>query len=125
MDKKIRVTQTTARRGESDKEEITVKGGPAPKPVINEMDTDDTKVTGKGVPNSRVFVRVPGKMERHVNVNENGDWELETGLLDGGQEIIAQQELPDRPNSAEVKKNVVQLPALRSTKNRCCKLRTR
>ena len=89
------------------------------------MDTDDTKVTGKGVPNSRVFVRVPGKMERHVNVNGNGDWELETGLLDGGQEIIAQQELPDRPNSAEVKKNVVQLPALRSTKNRCCKLRTR
>ena len=89
------------------------------------MDTDDTKVTGKGVANSRVFVKVTGKMERHVNVNGNGDWELETGLLDGGQEIIVYQELPDRPNSQEVKRNVVQLPPLRSTKNRCCKFRTR
>ena len=112
INKKIRVTQTTARRGESDAEEITVKGGPAPKPVINEMDTDDTKVTGKGVPNSRVFVKIPGKMERYVNVNGNGDWELETGLLDGGQEIIVYQELPDRPNSEEIRRKVKQLPAL-------------
>ena len=118
MDKKIRVTQTTARRGESDAEEITVKGVPAPNPTINEMDTDDTKVTGKGVPNSRVFVKIPGKMERYVNVNGNGDWELETGLLDGGQEIVVRQELDRRPNSEEVRKNVVQLPAFRSTKNR-------
>ena len=125
INKKIRVTQTTARRGESDAEEITVKGGAAPKPTINEIDTDDTKVTGKGVANSRVFVKVPGKMERYVNVNGNGDWELETGLLDGGQEIVVHQELDGRPNSAEVRRSVVQLPALRSTKNRCCKLRTR
>ena len=89
------------------------------------MDTDDTKVTGKGVPNSRVFVKIPGKMERHVNVNVNGDWELETGLLDGGQEIVVHQELEGRPNSEEVRRNVVQLPPLRSTKNRYCKLRTR
>ena len=123
INKKIRVTQTIARRGESDAEEITVKGGPAPKPTINEIDTDDTKVTGKGVANSRVFVKIPGKMERYVNVN--GDWELETGLLDGGQEIVVHQELEGRPNSEEVRRNVVQLPPLRSTKNRCCKLRTR
>ena len=64
-------------------------------------------------------------MERYVNVNGNGDWELETGILDGGQEIIVYQELPDRPNSQEIKRNVVQLAALRSTENRCCKLRTR
>lgn len=89
------------------------------------MDTDDTKVTGKGVLNSRVFVKIPGKMERYVNVNGNGDWELDTGLLDGGQEIVVRQELDGRPNSAEVRRSVVQLPALRSTKNRCCKLRTR
>ena len=89
------------------------------------MDTDDTKVTGKGVPNSRVFVKIPGKMERYVNVNGNGDWELDTGLLDGGQEIVVHQELDGRPNSEEVRRSVVQLPPLRSTKNRCCKLRTR
>ena len=89
------------------------------------MDTDDTKVTGKGVANSRVFVKIPGKMERYVNVNGNGDWELETGLLDGGQEIVVHQELEGRPNSEEVRRNVVQLPPLRSTKNRCCKFRTR
>ena len=89
------------------------------------MDTDDTKVTGKGVPNSRVFVKIPGKMERYVNVNGNGDWELDTGILDGGQEIVVRQELDGRPNSEEVRRSVVQLPALRSTKNRCCKLRTR
>ena len=64
-------------------------------------------------------------MERYVNVNGNGDWELDTGLLDGGQEIVVHQELDGRPNSEEVRRNVVQLPALRSTENRCCKLRTR
>ena len=112
MNKKIRVTQTVARRGESDKEEVTVKGVPAPKPTINEMDTDDTRLTGRGVPNSKVYVRIPGEVERHVDVNGNGDWEVDTGLLEAGKEIIAYQELPDRPNSEEVKRTVVQLPAL-------------
>ena len=115
MNKKIRVTQTVARRGESDKEEVTVKGVPAPKPSINEMDTDDTRVTGRGVPNSKVYVKIPGKFEGHVDVNSNGDWEIDTGLLEAGKEIIAYQELPDRPNSEEVKRTVVQLPALRNT----------
>ena len=115
MNQKIRVTQTVARRGDSDKEEVIVKGLPAPKPTINEVDTDDTKVTGKGVPNSRVYVKIPGKLERYVSVNGNGDWEIDTGLLEAGKEIIAYQELPDRPNSEEVKRTVVQLPALRNT----------
>ena len=112
MNKKIRVTQTVARRGESDKEEVTVKGVPAPKPTINEMDTDDTRVTGRGVPNSKVYVRIPGGVERHVDVNGNGDWYLDTGLLNGGQEIIVHQELPRKLNSEEAKINVKQLPAL-------------
>ena len=115
MNQKTRVTQTVARRGESDKEEVTVKGLPAPKPTINEMDTDDTRLTGRGVPNSKVYVKIPGKLERHVDVNGNGDWEIDTGLLEAGKEIIAYQELPDRPNSEEVKRTVVQLPALRNT----------
>ena len=72
MNKKIRVTQTVARRGESDKEEVTVKGVPAPKPSINEMDTDDTRVTGKGVPNSKVYVRIPGRGNPvYLKVNGN------------------------------------------------------
>ena len=54
-------------------------------------------------------------MERYVSVNGNGDWEIDTGLLEAGKEIIAYQELPDRPNSEEVKRTVVQLPALRNT----------
>ena len=112
MNKKIRVTQTVARRGESDKEEVTVKGVPAPKPSINEMDTDDTRLTGRGVPNSKVYVRIPGGVERHVDVNGNGDWYLDTGLLNGGQEIIVHQELPGKLNSEEAKINVKQLPAL-------------
>ena len=112
MNKKIRVTQTVARRGESDKEEVTVKGVPAPKPTINEMDTDDTRLTGRGVPNSKVYVRIPGRVERHVDVDGNGDWYLDTGLLNGGQEIIVHQELPRKLNSEEAKINVKQLPAL-------------
>ena len=64
-------------------------------------------------------------MERYVNVNGNGDWELETGLLDGGQEIVVHQELDGRPNSEEARRNVVQLSPLRSTKYICSKLRTR
>ena len=118
MNKKIWVTQTAPNREESDRQEKVVKGVPAPVPTINEVDTDDTKVTGKGVANSKVYVKIPGKFEGHVDVNLNGDWEVNTGLLNGGQQIIAYQELPRKINSAEVRKNVVQLPALRSSKNR-------
>lgn len=114
--KKIIARQLIPRRMESDEvETIVVRAMPAPKPTINEVDTDDTKVTGKGVPNSRVYVKIPGKLERYVSVNGNGDWEIDTGLLDAGKEIIAYQELSDRPNSEEVKRTVVQLPALRNT----------
>ena len=123
---RITVIQKTPRRLDSEPLYIDViRAIPAPNPTINEIDTDDTKVTGKGVANSRVFVKIPGKMERYVNVNGNGDWELDTGLLDGGQEIVVRQELDGRPNSADVRRSVVQLPPLRSTKNRCCKFRTR
>ena len=120
MNKKIWVTQTAPNREESDRQEKVVKGVPAPVPTINEVDTDDTKVTGKGVANSKVHVKIPGKFEGDVDVNSNGDWEVNTGLLNGGQQIIAYQELPRKINSAEVRKNVVQLPALRSSKNRSC-----
>ena len=114
--KKIIARQLTPRRMESDEvETIVVRAMPAPKPTINEMDTDDTRLTGRGVPNSKVYVKIPGKLERHVDVNGNGDWEIDTGLLEAGKEIIAYQELPDRPNSEEVKRTVVQLPALRNT----------
>lgn len=120
MNKKIWVTQTAPNREESDRQEKVVKGVPAPVPTINEVDTDDTKVTGKGVANSKVHVKIPGKFEGDVDVNSNGDWEVNTGLLNGGQQIIVYQELPRKINSAEVRKNVVQLPALRSSKNRSC-----
>ena len=118
MNKKIWVTQTAPNREESERQEKVVKGVPAPAPSINDVDTDDTKVTGKGVANSKVHVRIPGKFEGDVDVNSNGDWEVNTGLLNGGQQIIAYQELPRKINSVEVRKNVVQLPALRSSKNR-------
>ena len=118
MNKKIWVTQTAPNREESDRQEKVVKGVPAPVPSINDIDTDDTKVTGKGVANSKVHVKIPGKFEGDVDVNSNGDWEVNTGLLNAGQQIIVYQELPRKINSAEVRKNVVQLPALRSSKNR-------
>ena len=112
-------------RLESDPVETTVvRAIPAPNPTIHEVDTDDTRVTGKGVPNSKVYVKIPGKVEKHVDVNGNGDWSLDTGLLNAGQEIIVYQELPDRPNSEEVRKNVVQLPALRTSKNRLCRFKS-
>lgn len=120
MNKKIWVTQTAPNREESDRQEKVVKGVPAPVPTINEVDTDDTKVTGKGVANSKVHVKIPGKFEGDVDVNSNGEWEVNTGLLNGGQQIIAYQELPRKINSSEVRKNVVQLSALRSSKNRSC-----
>ena len=124
MNKKIWVTQTAPNREESDRQEKVVKGVPAPAPSINDVDTDDTKVTGKGVANSKVHVRIPGKFEGDVDVNSNGDWEVNTGLLNGGQQIIAYQELPRKINSVEVRKNVVQLPALRSSKNRLCRFKS-
>lgn len=118
---RIVATQITPRRIESDPvDTYVVRAVPAPVPTINEVDTDDTKVTGRGVANSKVYVKIPGKFEGHVDVNSNGDWEVNTGLLNGGQEIVVYQELSDRPNSEEVKKTVVQLPALRSPKNRLC-----
>ena len=118
MNKKIWVTQTAPNREESERQEKVVKGVPAPAPSINDMDTDDTKVTGKGVANSKVHVRIPGKFEGDVDVNSNGDWEVNTGLLNGGQQIIVYQEMSGKLRSPEIRKNVVQLPALRSSKNR-------
>ena len=112
MNKKIWVTQTAPNREESDRQEKVVKGVPAPVPTINEVDTDDTKVTGKGVPNSKVHVKIPGKFEGDVDVNSNGDWEVNTGLLNGGQEIRVHQELPRKLNSEDAVINVKQLPAL-------------
>ena len=123
MNKKIWVTQTAPNREESDRQEKVVKGVPAPAPSINDVDTDDTKVTGKGVANSKVHVKIPGKFEGDVDVNSNGDWEVNIGLLNGGQQIIAYQELPRKVNSVEVIKNVIQLPALRSSKNRLCRFK--
>ena len=120
MNKKIWVTQTAPNREESDRQEKVVKGVPAPVPTINEVDTDDTKVTGKGVANSKVHVKIPGKFEGDVDVNSNGDWEVNTGLLNGGQQIIVYQEISGKLRSPEIRKNVVQLPALRSSKNRFC-----
>ena len=120
MNKKIWVTQTAPNREESDRQEKVVKGVPAPAPSINDVDTDDTKVTGKGVANSKVYVRIPGKLERHVDVNSNGDWEVNTGLLNGGQEIRVHQELPRKLNSEDAVINVKQLPPLRNSKNRLC-----
>ena len=118
---RIVVTQITPRRAESDPvDTYVVRAVPAPVPTINEVDTDDTKVTGRGVANSKVYVKIPGKVNGEINVNSNGDWEVNTGLLNGGQQIIAYQELTRKINSAEVRKNVVQLPALRSSKNRSC-----
>lgn len=118
MNKKIWVTQTAPNREESERQEKVVKGVPAPAPSINDVDTDDTKVTGKGVANSKVHVRIPGKFEGDVDVNSNGDWEVNTGLLNGGQQIIVYQEMSGKLRSPEIRKNVVQLPALRSSKNR-------
>ena len=118
MDKKIWVTQIAPNREESERQEKVVKGVPAPAPSINDVDTDDTKVTGKGVANSKVHVRIPGKFEGDVDVNSNGDWEVNTGLLNGGQQIIVYQEMSGKLRSPEIRKNVVQLPALRSSKNR-------
>lgn len=118
MNKKIWVTQTAPNREESDRQEKVVKGVPAPAPSINDVDTDDTKVTGKGVANSKVHVRIPGKFEGDVDVDSNGDWEVNTGLLNGGQQIIVYQEMSGKLRSPEIRKNVVQLPALRSSKNR-------
>ena len=119
--KKIIARQLTPRRMESDEvETITVKGLPEPKTTINEMDTDDTRLTGRGVPNSKVYVKIPGKLERHVDVNGNGDWYLDTGLLNGGQEIRVHQELPRKLNSEDAVINVKQLPPLRNSKNRLC-----
>ena len=114
---RITVIQKTPRRLDSEPLYIDViRAIPAPNPTINEIDTDDTKVTGKGVANSKVYVKIPGKFEGHVDVNSNGDWEVNIGLLNGGQQIIAYQELPRKVNSVEVIKNVIQLPALRKSK---------
>ena len=123
MNKKIWVTQTAPNREESDRQEKVVKGVPAPAPSINDVDTDDTKVTGKGVANSKVHVKIPGKFEGDVDVNSNGDWEVNIGLLNGGQQIIVYQEMSGKLRSPEIRKNVVQLPALRSSKNRLCRFK--
>ena len=89
-----------------------VRAVPAPVPTINDVDTDDTKVTGRGVANSKVYVKIPGKVNGEINVNSNGDWEVNTGLLNANLKITAYQILPERPDSEEVVRYVRQLEAL-------------
>ena len=110
---RIVATQITPRRAESDPvDTYVVRAVPAPVPTINEVDTDDTKVTGKGVANSKVYVKIPGKVNGEINVNSNGDWEVNTGLLNANLKITAYQILPERPDSEEAVRYVRQLEAL-------------
>ena len=120
----IKVSQKEEGKNESEKIPAEVYKTRLGKITIDNVVNTDTKITGKGVPNSKVYVRIPGRVERHVDVDANGDWYLDTGLLNGGQEIIVHQELPRKLNSEEAKINVVQLPALRSSKNRLCRFKS-
>ena len=54
--KRVRVSQTTATKGESEYQERNVRAVPSSKPIVYEINSEDAYVTGKAEPLSNIKV---------------------------------------------------------------------
>ena len=54
--KKVRVSQTTATKGESEYQERNVRAVPSNKPIVYEINSENTYVTGKSEPLANIKV---------------------------------------------------------------------
>ena len=95
-----------------------VKKGTTPAPVVDKVDTDDTKITGEGVVGATVEVELPGGTKKTTVVKPDGKWEV--GLdnpLPKDSVVKVTQTAPGKKVSEEVPAKVVETIADKTTPN--------
>ena len=80
-------------------------------PVINQVDTDDEKVTGTGVAGATIEVTLPDGTKKTTTVNSEGKWEVPTPKLAKDAVVKATQKEEDKKVSAEATTTVVETAA--------------
>ena len=81
-------------------------------PVINQVDTDDEKVTGTGVAGATIEVTLPDGTKKTATVNPEGKWEVSLDTTLSKDAVVkATQKEEDKKVSAEATTTVVETAA--------------
>ena len=87
-----------------------VKKGTTPAPVVDKVDTDDTKITGEGVVGATVEVELPDGTKKTTVVKPDGKWEVPlANPLPKGSVVKATQTAPGKKVSEKVPTTVVSI----------------
>ena len=101
MNKRIWVTQTPQGRIESAREEIRVKGIPASVPIVNEVNSETTQITGKAENNARIVVKLEDNSTYTSNANSEGNFSVTIPKQDMNKKIRITQK-PSNKLESEV-----------------------
>ena len=95
-----------------------VKKGTTPAPVVDKVDTDDTKITGEGVVGATVEVELPDGTKKTTVVKPDGKWEVPlANPLPKDSVVKVTQTVPGKKVSEEVPAKVVPTTAEATTPN--------
>ena len=95
-----------------------VKKGTTPAPVVDKVDTDDTKITGEGVVGATVEVELPDGTKKTTTVKPDGKWEVPLdNPLPKDSVVKVTQTAPGKKVSEEVPAKVVETIAEQTTPN--------
>ena len=115
MDKRIWVTQTPQGRIESAREEIRVKGIPASLPIVNEVNSETTQITGKAENNARIVVKLEDNLTYTSNANSEGNFSVTIPKQDMNKKIRITQKPSNKLESEVVEIQVKGIKALKPT----------
>ena len=115
MNKRIWVTQTPQGRIESEREEIRVKGVPASLPIVNEVDSETTQITGKAENNARIIVKLENNSTYTSNANSEGNFSVTIPKQDMNKKIRITQKPSNKLESEVVEIQVKGIKALKPT----------
>ena len=95
-----------------------VKKGTTPAPVVDKVDTDDTKITGEGVVGATVEVELPDGTKKTTTVKPDGKWEVPlANPLPKDSVVKVTQTAPGKKVSEKVPAKVVETIADKTTPN--------
>lgn len=115
MDKRIWVTQTPQGRIESAREEIRVKGIPASLPIVNEVNSETTQITGKSDNGARIVVKLEDNSTYTSNANSQGNFSVTIPKQDMNKKIRITQKPSNKLESEVVEIQVKGIKALKPT----------
>ena len=115
MNKRIWVTQTPQGRIESEREEIRVKGIPASVPIVNEVNSETTQITGKAENNARIVVKLEDNSTYTSNANSEGNFSVTIPKQDMNKKIRITQKPSNKLESEVVEIQVKGIKALKPT----------